>query len=363
MPTLTIDDHEVSVPPGATVLDAAAELGIEIPTVCHLPGRDPWASCFVCLVKVDGRESLVPACATKAVDGMRVESSTDEVRSARRAALELLLSDHLGDCIGPCQRVHPLGVAIPRVIRHVAAGRVEQAAAVLRERADPAEILAADKSPRWERACRRGQIDSPVAIDLVLRYVAGWAIKTGTPGPDPAPGVQADAFTTRIGKLLPEDIPQFMQEADAGPRVEPTSPDGVLTAAEAAAEARRCLHCDCRKLRSCRLRRCAEACGARAGAYRAGRRHFTQDRSHPRVLYEPGKCIACGLCVRITAEAHERLGLALAGRGFDVRPAVPFGRILSEGLTEVAEECVAACPTGALALRDAEEDCQVNHAP
>jgi predicted molibdopterin-dependent oxidoreductase YjgC len=83
------------------------------------------------------------------------------------------------------------------------------------------------------------------------------------------------------------------------------------------------------------------------------RRRFSQDLSHPEIVYEPGKCIACDACVRIAAAAGEELGLALSGRGFDVRVAVPFDQPLSEGLRHAARRCAEACPTGALALRSA----------
>ncbi|MCK4628127.1 MAG: (2Fe-2S)-binding protein, partial [Sedimentisphaerales bacterium] len=94
---LTIDNQTVEVPPGSTILDAARKLGIDIPALCFRNGCEPSTSCLVCVVRINHQERLVPSCATLAEDGMRVQSETDDIHQARRTALELLLSDHLGD--------------------------------------------------------------------------------------------------------------------------------------------------------------------------------------------------------------------------------------------------------------------------
>jgi len=73
------------------------------------------------------------------------------------------------------------------------------------------------------------------------------------------------------------------------------------------------------------------------------------------VIYEPGKCIKCGICVRITAKAGEKLGVTFTGRGFNVKVVVPFNESLSAGLEKTAADCIEACPTGALALVNSEE--------
>jgi NADH dehydrogenase/NADH:ubiquinone oxidoreductase subunit G len=79
---------------------------------------------------------------------------------------------------------------------------------------------------------------------------------------------------------------------------------------------------------------------------------FVQQTQHPDVIYEPGKCIDCGICIETASKAGEALGLTFVGRGFDVRVAVPFEATLAEGLRTAAAECVAACPTGALAFKN-----------
>jgi formate dehydrogenase major subunit len=115
-------------------------------------------------------------------------------------------------------------------------------------------------------------------------------------------------------------------------------------------EALRCLTCGCAKADCCDLRRLAHELGADPYRYLGARRRFAQDRTHPEVVYEPGKCIMCDACVRIATRAGEPIGLATVGRGFDVSVGVPFERPLREGLTVAARECAQACPTGALAL-------------
>jgi ferredoxin len=126
-----------------------------------------------------------------------------------------------------------------------------------------------------------------------------------------------------------------------------------LTGTDAGREARRCLTCGCRKSDCCRVRTLATEYGADAGRFAGARRRFSQDTSHPDIVYEPGKCILCDACVRIAAAAGEALGLTAIGRGFDVTVAAPFGQPLSEALRMVALRCAEACPSGALALRSA----------
>ncbi len=98
MPTLSIDTIKVEVPEGTTILKAARQAGITIPTLCYLEHATPMGACRVCLVEVEGARSLVASCAMPVSEGMKVHTSTQRVRETRRAVLELLLSDHEGDC-------------------------------------------------------------------------------------------------------------------------------------------------------------------------------------------------------------------------------------------------------------------------
>ena len=119
---LTIDDRQVEAAAGQTILKAAHKVGIAIPTLCHVEGFEPSASCFLCAVKIEGRPNLWPSCATPVAEGMVVVTDSEEVRAARKTSLELLLSDHAGDCVGPCRTGCPARLDIPSFIAGFAAG-------------------------------------------------------------------------------------------------------------------------------------------------------------------------------------------------------------------------------------------------
>jgi NADH dehydrogenase/NADH:ubiquinone oxidoreductase subunit G len=87
---------------------------------------------------------------------------------------------------------------------------------------------------------------------------------------------------------------------------------------------------------------------ADANRYDGQRRPYEIIGRQGSVLFEPGKCIKCELCVKIAAAAKEPLGLSFVGRGFDVELQVPFDGQMDEALTRVAAQCIAACPTAAL---------------
>ncbi|MDP4177948.1 MAG: NADH-dependent [FeFe] hydrogenase, group A6 [Bacillota bacterium] len=102
--TLTINNKQVEVEEGTTILEAAKLLNIKIPTLCHLNLHDlkmvnQTASCRVCVVEVEGRRNLAPACATPVFNGMVVKTNTIKAIKARRTVVELLLSDHPKDCL------------------------------------------------------------------------------------------------------------------------------------------------------------------------------------------------------------------------------------------------------------------------
>lgn len=492
MPALEIDGRRVTVPEGATVLTAARELGIFIPTMCHVEGFEASSSCLLCLVRVDGSDRLVPSCATRATDGMRVKSETEEIFLARKMALELLLGDHLGECLAPCHRICPLDLNIPAMTRQVRDGDLAAAIADLRRAVPFPGVLGRVCAAKCEVGCRRRAADEAVSIRDIERHVAdadrgseapylpacepdtgrrvavvgggpaglaaayflrlrghsvtvferrekpggrlrhafdaevlpeevldaelailgrlGVEVRCGTevgaapaldrlradydavllaasgmdPGPagpplfaagdavrrldDPAramasgrdaaaeidahlagraPPANDRAFSTVIGKLTEPEMALYLRgTGGAG------GEDGAPVGPDIVRESAKCLRCDCRATETCLLKHYAEKFGADGTRFKVKRRVFTQDLDHPFVIYEPGKCIACGICVTISREMGEELGLTFVGRGFDVRVAVPFDGPLKDALRQAARRVVTHCPTGALAFKD-----------
>jgi len=101
---ITIDNKELEVPRGTTILKAARGIGVDIPTLCHMELHDlnienKPGGCRICVVEVQGRRNLAPACITKCEEGMTVRSHNPRVMNARRTVMEFILSDHPKDCL------------------------------------------------------------------------------------------------------------------------------------------------------------------------------------------------------------------------------------------------------------------------
>jgi ferredoxin len=519
MPNINIDGIPYSFEQGETILQIAQRVGINIPSLCFMKEYQPSTSCMVCIVKV--RDRVVPSCATIAEDGMIVESETPEMHEARQTALELLLSDHIGDCIAPCHNICPAEMNIPLMIRQIISNDLQGAIITIKKDIPIPAILGRICPAPCEKGCRRGDYDNAITICLLKRYVADVDLLTESPyypicstpngkkiaiiggGPaglssayylmqkgyactifddheklggtlryaipeDRLPKYVVDAevetikmlglefrpntkvgvdisieslqkeydaviiaiwqtdnpffkdlsidrktlqanikglfvagnatgrrgnmavrsvqdgkiaassvdqylsgspvigirkvWTTRIGKLSETEMQILAKNVSQDQRIEPSGigegtvrlcPEDKIGFSETDAikESLRCFHCDCRKGDNCKLRVYSDICGANHNKYRGERRRFEQQTQHENVIYESGKCISCELCIKIALSASELLGLTFIGRGFNVKVGVPFNRTIKEGLQKVAEACVTACPTGAIAIK------------
>ena len=198
MPSFTIDEHRIDAKPGETILQAARAAGIEIPTLCFLEGFEAGASCMVCAVKLKHNGQFIPSCASRVVEGMELEHDTAEVRAARRMALELLFSDHLGDCLSPCQRICPAHLGIPAILKHMRGGDLGMAAAAARRDLALAGILCRICHRPCESGCRRGVHDEAVAIADLVTHAIDTELAAGNPRP-PLPAVAREDKVAIIG--------------------------------------------------------------------------------------------------------------------------------------------------------------------
>lgn len=134
MVTLSIDGRKVQVKEGTTILNAAKEAGLRIPTLCYLEGINEVGACRVCVVELKGKERLVTSCNTAVQDGMEVFTASPRVRHARRMAVELLLTQHDCNCPtcprnGNCklqQLANSLGVRDVRLRKDVSAQKKDE---------------------------------------------------------------------------------------------------------------------------------------------------------------------------------------------------------------------------------------------
>ena len=515
--SIEIDRRKVELNAGSTILDAANKLDIPVPTMCFLEGLDRYTSCMICVVHETKSGKLLPACSALAEDGMVIETSDEQVRSARKDTLDLLLTEHAGDCLGPCQRSCPAGMDIPKMIRQIKNNEFAEALITVKNDIALPAVLGRICHAPCEMGCHRKSYDGAVSICLLKRFAADVDIeqkkpyrpqikdkigkKTAVVGAGPAglsaayyllqqgvechifdknekpggmlrygvpddrlpkyvldaeidqisalglqffmrqslgrdftiadlrknydavilasgtvdrelfkdtdiklaargisvnrktyetsvPGIFAGGnalsearyairaaahgkeiaysvnqylhglpmtgvpktFNSRLRRVVQEEYAEFLKEAEDIKRIsaEGGSETG-LSAEEAVEESSRCFGCDCRKKDSCRLRDYSDEYNADQSAFQISARiEFQKIIQHDDVIYEPGKCIKCGLCIQIAKNAGEELGMTLVHRGFDVRVAVPFNEPLSNGLKKTAAECVDACPTAAL---------------
>ncbi len=160
--------------PGETILGLARRNGINIPTLCNDDRLEPFSSCYLCVVEVEGMRGHQPSCSTKITEGMKIITDNEGIRKSRKMALELLLSNHYADCIGPCKQTCPAGVDVQGYISLIEKGFYHDAIALIKE-TNPLPAICGRVCVRpCEAECRRNLLDegAPVGIDYLKRFAA-----------------------------------------------------------------------------------------------------------------------------------------------------------------------------------------------
>lgn len=169
---LTIDGKKIEASNDMTILEAARANSIEIPTLCHDNRVESYGACGICVVQAENSPKLIRSCSTKVSDAMVINTRTGRVLNARKVALELLLTDHDGDCRPPCTLNCPAGTDCQGYVGLIANGEYKQAVKVIKEKIPiPASIGRVCPHP-CETACRRKLVEDPISIAYLKSFAA-----------------------------------------------------------------------------------------------------------------------------------------------------------------------------------------------
>jgi len=182
---IIINNKECIGNKGDTILKIASVNGVKIPTLCHHEQVKRYGACGICVVECQNSPKLMRACSTVASDGMVIFTESERVKKVRKIALELLMSDHDGDCKGPCSLNCPAGTDCQGYLKEIANGNDRQAVKIIKEKLPlPASIGRVCPHP-CETACRRARVDEPISIAFLKSFAADNVLKTNPYVPTP----------------------------------------------------------------------------------------------------------------------------------------------------------------------------------
>jgi formate dehydrogenase major subunit len=178
---VNIDGREIRTYRGHTILEVATQNGIDIPTLCHDEKIENYGSCGICVVEVEGNPRLIRSCSTEIADGMVIRTQSERIRENRKTTLELLLSDHTGDCKAPCTHGCPGHVDVQGYVGLIANKQYYEALKLIKKELPlPASIGRVCPHP-CQTQCRRGLVDESITIAWLKRFVADLDLESGNP--------------------------------------------------------------------------------------------------------------------------------------------------------------------------------------
>jgi formate dehydrogenase major subunit len=173
MINITINGQKITADPNLTILEIVHQNKLDkIPTLCYDPKLPPFGSCFLCVVEVAGVPRLLPACATKPMDGWVIQTRSPKVVDARKTCLELLVSNHYADCFGACRLNCPADVDIQGYLSLTHLGKYHEAVRLIKEKNPFPSVCGRVCTRKCELGCRRKLVDDAVGIDFVKRYAS-----------------------------------------------------------------------------------------------------------------------------------------------------------------------------------------------
>jgi len=319
---ITINQTEIEVLKGETLIETARRAGYDIPALCYARDAVHKASCMVCAVKDCVTGQIIPSCTTHPTEGMRIDTESEEVQASRNLSLELLLSDHRADCEAPCSMVCPHGLDIELMLNLYDEERHKEAFALIAGAFDLPTLGCNNCKAPCEKICRRASVDKAVPVCEIIRGLAGKYEPLSVETKNVERKTNKNLFQSRLGRFTTQEKEWLKKTV--------ITPSG-------------CLHCVCAGREGCKLRLFASTAGIRRPRYEASSALPAMRKEHVtgNMWFEPAKCIRCGLCVY-----NSKNGFTFRDRGFGMQVVIP-----DENRINVGEELANLCPVGALYVK------------
>lgn len=179
------NSNEIEFPEKKTIMDYMKENNEHIAGICKMKELDPYGSCRLCLVEINNR--ILPACSTYPRENDIINTKNEVVIDIRKSAIELMLSDHFGDCIGPCNDGCPSKSDVQGYLALAANGKYHEAVSLMKKDYILPATLGRICPAFCERECRRNLVEEPLAIRQLKRFVADYDLERGAWMPEIPP--------------------------------------------------------------------------------------------------------------------------------------------------------------------------------